>query len=234
MTETVFIIGAGPGLSLGLAKTFGAQKKQKPEGEQEPKRRKIVLFARNAQHLAERVNELRAEGIEADFVCADCTDSSSLAQGIRGALDKFGAPELVIYNTCNITPDTTLLADAAHWPQRFMGDVGGLLVAMQTLAADRAFMEKKGAVIATGGTAGLNQGLPGYLSLSVDKAALRMLVQRLHDEFAPLGIFVGVVQIHTVIRWDGGIGDPMRISAAFADMAQKREDWEVIYGVGTD
>lgn len=213
--KTVFIIGAGPGLSLGLARSWGG------EGAG------IVLFSRSAAHLDALCAKLAEEGISASGETLDCADLETVPERLLAAVHKNGTPDCVIYNTCCIDPDAPLDVDVCGWPKRFAGDVAGALAAVQTLATPE-FAQKAGAVLLTGGTAGMT-GLPGYTTLSVDKAALRMLAKLLHETLLPRGIFCGVVQIATVIAWGSEKGDPMRIARAFRKMAAEKKDWEVVY-----
>lgn len=176
MEPTVFIIGAGPGLSYGLARSWGACG------------RRLVLFSRSRQHVEALCEKLRAEGFAAEGFEADCSNPEGLRRALEAAMTACGVTEVVIYNTCAITPDDLETIDASRWPARFMGDVGGQLVTAQVLSRSEAFAANHGAIIATGGMAGVT-GLPGYVSLSVDKAALRMLVKLLHERLQPSSIF---------------------------------------------
>lgn len=213
--QTVFILGAGPGLSSGLARVFGSDGAT------------VVLFSRSERHLSELSKPLIDEGISVRTMTADCSNAVELKTALLKAQEQFGVPNLVVYNTCNISPDTAQNLDASAWPNRFAGDVAGALAAVQAVAGDE-FAAKNGAVIFTGGTAGID-GLPGYLSLSVDKAALRMLAKCLNQEYAARGVFIGVVQIEPVIAWGSEKGDPLRIAKAFKQFAESKESWEIIY-----
>lgn len=214
-TKTLFILGAGPGLSTALARTYGA------EGW------RVVLFSRNADHLQTLCNDLRRRDIDAHFRQLDCSRLETIAPVLTQSQEAFGVPSCIIYNTCTITPDTLETADALHWPSRFSGDVAGALVTAQTLCTEQ-FARRNGALLLTGGIAGIH-ALRGYLSLCVDKAALRMLAFCLHDDLKAKGIFAGIVQIATVIDWNSRQGDPMRIAAFFRRFHEQRNSWEVIY-----
>ena len=213
--KTLFILGAGPGLSQGIASCYGSSNW------------KIVLFARHAEHLNELCRTLQKQGIDADGCVLDCARLESYCDILGKAVQKVGTPSCLFYNTCNISPDTCFDADVLHWPERFAGDVAGALACAQCICTPE-FSKKNGAFIVTGGTAGMT-GLPGYVSLSVDKAALRMLVKCLHDELKEKGIFAGIVQIRPVIKWEDPKGDPKLIAQCFKKFHQKRSSWETIY-----
>lgn len=213
--KTLFILGAGPGLSTALARTYGS------EGW------RIVLFARNPDHLNALCEDLCKRGFQTHAMQLDCSRLETIAPALEKARSEFGTPSCVIYNTCTITPDNAESADALHWPERFAGDVAGALVTAQTVCTD-AFARLGGALLLTGGTAGID-GLGGYLSLSVDKAALRMLAQCLHNDLKAKGIFAGIVQIAPVIDWNSHKGNPMRIAALFRQFHEQRASWEIIY-----
>lgn len=178
--KTIIVVGAGPGLGNAVARRFGH------EGY------RSVLIARSAPALNGYVKELADEGMEACGIPADATDATSLAAALSEAKNRFGAPDVVVYNVGITTPDENPLT-YDDLMRHFATDVAGAHECIR-LVADDDFAKKKGAIILTGGYAAENP-FPGYLCLALDKAALRNLAFAKNAELADKSIFVGTVMV---------------------------------------
>jgi NADP-dependent 3-hydroxy acid dehydrogenase YdfG len=92
-SETVcLIVGAGPGISLAVARCFGA------EGF------KLGLIARQTDKLEDVSHTLRAEGFDSCTATADAGDEDFLRNAIRSIHDKAGETQVLIYNAFAATP----------------------------------------------------------------------------------------------------------------------------------
>lgn len=89
------------------------------------------------------------------------------------------------------------------------------------------FAEKKGAVLVTGGGLAL-QPYVGYLPLSMDKAALRAMVQALVPVLKEKGIYIGTVQVTGVIGSNDHFA-PKAIAEEFWKLYSKQETNEIVY-----
>ena len=76
---TIAIVGAGPGLGLALARTFGRHGYS------------AALVARNPQTLETLTATLAGEGIGAAWFAADTRDPAAVTQALQDAAARFGA-----------------------------------------------------------------------------------------------------------------------------------------------
>ena len=185
MTRNALIVGAGPGLSASLARTFAGESYA------------VSLAARTPQKLDDLCRETGANA----YAC-DASDTGSVSALFR-TLDAAGStPDLVVYNPSGRVrgPITEVDPDAV----RAALDVtafGAFLVARE--AAKRMLAKGEGTMLFTGASAGI-KGFAQSASFAMGKFALRGLCQSLSRELHPQNIHV----VHFVI--DGAIHNPDR------------------------
>jgi NAD(P)-dependent dehydrogenase (short-subunit alcohol dehydrogenase family) len=112
---------------------------------------------------------------------ADVTDATALKMALDRTIEAHGVPEAVVYNAAVIKPDTAKDLTANELADTFKVNVGGAL----TAAAHLAPHMPRGSFLLTGG---MPQPVPGYLSLSIGKAALRTLTTLLAAEYDHLHV----------------------------------------------
>jgi len=217
MTGLCVIVGAGAGVSLGVAKRFAQ------EGFE------IALLARRAAALAEQVAALTSSGAWASGYVADASTPTSLQQAFDQIKAEIGPPTVLVYNAAAIRqgapaglPVDDLMAD-------LMVNVGGALVAaQQVIPAMRS--AGQGTILFTGGGLALNPNAR-YASLAIGKAAMRNLALTLAQELAATGIHVATVTIDGFVK-PGTHFDPDQIAETFWTLhRQAREQWqpEIVY-----
>ncbi|MGP5608372.1 SDR family oxidoreductase [Arthrobacter rhombi] len=210
--QLIAIVGAGSGVSAGVARKFGA------EGFT------VVLMARRAEALDERVAELKASGIQAHPLVADVTDPVSLAAAFATVEAEFGTPDVLHYNAGAITIGTPLEVSAAEVAGDFAVNVLGALECAHLVAP--AMRERgAGTLLFTGGMLGVNP-VASRVSAAIGKAGLRNLVFTLADELAADGITVGTVTIGGVVQ-AGTFFDPDAIAGSFWDLHTGAETGEI-------
>ncbi|WP_375443837.1 SDR family NAD(P)-dependent oxidoreductase [uncultured Fibrella sp.] len=217
MKKHLLIIGAGPGVALGVAHRFGH------EGFA------VSLVARRAGSLDERAGQLRVAGIDAATYLADVADFAQLAQVIQTVIAERGPVTLLHYNPSVYREATGLTLEPEQFMQDMRTDAGGLLAAVQAVVPAMQ-AAGGGAVLVTGGGAALYPS-GDLLSLSVGKAAVRTMAECLRQTLEPMNIRVATV---TIV---GGVGSndhfsPEQIARAFWDLHQQpRDNWtfETIY-----
>ena len=180
MKKTIVIIGAGPGLGMAIAKRFAEEDF------------KVILASRNENSLKQLGAELTAIGTDVVCKVTDAADREGFAAAIEQIKQSYGTPDVVIYNVVMRSPDTARIT-AQDLVRHFNADVAGAYAAVEGFA-DRAFADKNGVIIFTGGGFAL---YPVWKScaLSIDKAALRSLAYILHEKYKPQGIFIGTVTV---------------------------------------
>jgi short-subunit dehydrogenase len=212
--KIVVIVGAGPGVSLGVARKFGS------------KGFRILLVSRNNKALEELVTNLIEEGIEAFGIPANAADPVSITSAFNLIKSNYGLPEVLVYNaaviklgTASELKETELLKDLN------VNVVGALSTALQVIPD---FVERKsGTILFTGGGFALYPS-KDFASLSIGKAALRSLAFTLGYELASHGVHVGTVTIAGNVDKNTHF-DPDLIAQAYWDMYEKRDEHEVIY-----
>ena len=214
MKRTIFVVGAGSGLGNGVARKFAQ------EGF------KVVLMARREEKLAGFTDEFAQEGYKAAKKAVDVTDFSSFAARFAEAVKEHGTPDVLFYNVGITAPDDKEKLDAKTLVEHYIADVAGAYQAVK-LVCTEDFGAKAGAILITGGGLAL-QPYIDYLPLSMDKAALRAMVQALAPSLNEKGIYIGTIQI------TGRIGSndhfaPKTIAEKFWELYSKRETNEIVY-----
>lgn len=212
--KTIFVIGAGSGLGNGVAEKFVGQGF------------KVVLMARSDKHLADYAAGFTDQGYHVATQTADVTDFDAFADSFRKAIREHGTPDVLFYNVGITAPDDKDNMDARTLVEHYIADVAGAYNAI-SLVNTEEFAEKRGAILITGGGLAL-QPYYEYLPLSMDKAALRAMVQAMVPVLKEKGIYIGTVQV------TGRIGSneyfaPKSIAEKFWELYDKRETNEIVY-----
>ena len=182
MSESVLIVGAGPGLSTSLARLCAS------------KGMKVVLASR----MIEKLNELKKE-INAETIKCDSSNEESVSNLFKEVDKLIGTPNLVIYNASSRPKRESVVDLNPKETQKAINITcfGAFLVAQE--AARRMIKRKNGSIFFTGATAGV-KGFANSSAFAMGKFGLRGLAQSLARELHPKGIHIA----HFII--DGGIG----------------------------
>lgn len=214
MKKTVFVVGAGKGLGTAAGRKFGENDFR------------VVLMARNEDSLKAYAEDFKAKGIEVYTKKADAADDDGLAKALTEAVAEYGTPDTLIYNVGITGPDSEQdVIDTALLRSRYQVDVVGAYNTIQTIATDE-FAGKQGAILITGGGLAMYPSVE-YLPLSMDKAALRAMIQALHPVMKEKGIFLGTLTVCNVIM-PGSTCAPEILAEKYWDLYTKRDNWEVI------
>ncbi|MBP1300393.1 MULTISPECIES: SDR family oxidoreductase [unclassified Curtobacterium] len=161
---TIAIIGAGPGLGLAIARTFGH------EGFS------VALVSRTQEKLDRLAAQLGEEGITAAGFAADVTDRPSLTAALGAATEHFGSVDVLEYSPADTTGGALAPADVRSTtpdnvqPQIEYSLYGGMSAVEAVLPAMRA--AGAGTIIVTTG-AGSVRPAPMFGNVTVGGAALR-------------------------------------------------------------
>ena len=186
--EHALIIGAGAGLSASLARLFHARGLG------------VSLAARTTDDLRALAEEVSAEVTPCDAADADAV------RDLFAALDKRGAPDVVVYNPSARVRGPIADLEAEAVAQAVQVTALGAFYSAQQAArrmAPTGGGEGHGAILFTGASAGV-KGYAQSAAFAMGKFALRGLAQSLARELHPRGVHIG----HFVI--DGGIRNPDR------------------------
>jgi NAD(P)-dependent dehydrogenase (short-subunit alcohol dehydrogenase family) len=178
--ETAVVVGVGPGLGWALVQRFAAAGMR------------VLAVARNAERLARLIADAGSRGaIEAR--AADATRADDVAALFAHVAQRFGAPEVVVYNAGTYQPGGILEIAPEDFERCWrIGCFGGFLVGQA--AARLMVPQGRGTILFTGATASL-RGSARFANLAVPKFGLRALAQSMARELAPQGVHVAHVVI---------------------------------------
>jgi NAD(P)-dependent dehydrogenase (short-subunit alcohol dehydrogenase family) len=183
--RTALIVGVGSGVSASLARVFNKAGI------------KVALTARRAANLADLAKETGAVAL-----ACDATDRSQVTRLFAQLDERFGAPDVVVYNASYRTRGPFVGLDPAEVEKSMtVTAFGAFLVAQE--AVKRMLPRGHGAILFTGASASV-KGYAQSAPFAMGKFALRGLAQSMARELSPHGIHVG----HVVI--DGGVRSQMR------------------------
>ncbi len=212
--KCVAIVGAGPGVSAGVARKFGANGFT------------VILLARNPESLQLRVAELNDAGIDAHAIVADVADKQSVESAFARIRTEHGVLDALVYNAGANTIANPTALDAADLTRDFTINVVGALECAQ-LVAPEMIARGSGSILFTGGLLGVNP-VASRASASISKAGLRNLAFTLSDELTEHNLKVGTVTIGGAVQ-PGTFFDPDLISEAYWDLHTGKSTGEVLY-----
>lgn len=223
MSNTIVVVGFGPGVSSAVARKFGAQGFS------------VALVGRNHDRLAAGVADLERLGVRAAPFQADAGDPAAIRTAIAAARIALGSITVLHWNAFG-GAEVGDLAAASPWAVRSVFDVAvvGLLAGVQE-ALDDLKIEGKGAVLVTNGAFGeLNPSIDKMATMlklggvALANAAKAKLVGLLAERLTGDGVYVGEVTIAGSVAGTptdaSGAIDPTRIAEAFWKLYQARAE----------
>jgi NADP-dependent 3-hydroxy acid dehydrogenase YdfG len=183
MSKTIAVVGAGPGVGLGVAEKFGS------EGF------RVALISRDAGHLADLARQLQARGIEAAGFPADVRDRPALAAALAQAAARLGPIDVLEYGP--VPPReamrTPRLIDVAAEQVQLDVAVLGAITAVQAVLPGM-LAQRAGTLLFTT-AASAQYPVPMTASFGVAAGALLNYVRLLHQDLKAEGIHAGIVAI---------------------------------------
>ncbi|RKT82080.1 Short-chain dehydrogenase [Saccharopolyspora antimicrobica] len=214
MHRTLVIVGAGPGLGMGVARAFGKRGYR------------VGLIARDAERLAASVGELGGLGITAAARPADVADHSALAGALDGLRGELGEIDVLEYSPgpqgapITSAAETTPESAAAQFA---LSTLGGVAAVGHVLPA----MLRRGSgtlLLTTGVSSKVPAPFLGNVGLAM--AGLRNWARALHLELAPKGVHAAAVVIATGITADNAD----EIGERYAELAERPDRAEEVIG----
>lgn len=212
MSQTIAVVGAGPGLGLSIAKKFGANGFR------------VALIARGRDSLDKLVASLKSENIEALGFVADVRDEQSIVEAFSAVKAHFGAVDVVEYSPISMEfiPPSGVTTEIAR--NAFEFQILGAIATVQQVLADM-IRNESGAILLTGGRSSIVP-MARMGSLSPMAAALRNYAYVLNEELGEKGIYAGTITVCCQITPE--IAD--NIADLYWDMFQQRNRPEEIVG----
>lgn len=208
----IWIVGAGCGIGLGIAKTFG-KRGYTP-----------VLITREESILNDMKGILAGHNIHAEGTVAYAGDQSSLTQALQHLESTYGTPDVLVYNASSHTPGYPSTVAPSDMIDDFKVNVIGALTAVQCVLAGMKQLGK-GSVLLTGGGQATHPTAT-LASLGIGKAGLRSLALSLHDELKTYGLYAGTLTISGFVQPNTAF-NPDLIGEAFYQMHKKKTEAEV-------
>ncbi|NKY42490.1 SDR family oxidoreductase [Nocardia cerradoensis] len=210
MTTPVHLaIGAGPGLSLGVARRFAR------EGY------RAVLTTEQEQQAANLAATLVDEGYQALGSAIDLLDPADVARIVTTMGERHGRIDVLHFNPSVWRERDPLELTVAELLEDLTLGVASLLPAVQ---AARPFLHPGSRVLVTG-SAAADRPWHGAASLGVQKAGLRNLVTSLDARLAPAGVRAVAVQINGVLTPTGPFSPPPIAEAMWRAVTRTDQDW---------
>ncbi|WP_299247320.1 SDR family NAD(P)-dependent oxidoreductase [uncultured Aquimarina sp.] len=208
-SKHIIIVGAGPGISMSVAKKFGK------EGYI------ISLISRSADKLIQYSSELNKLGIRNSVFEADSGNYKMMEHQINLAVIKQGAPKMVLYNAFKTSKGTALSYSTDNFHKDFDINVMGA-IRVAKIALPNMIKNGGGKLLFTGG--GLaHYPHEEYASLSIGKAALLALVKLLSQEIQSEKILIGTLTIMGFVAV-GTFYDPDKIAEAYWNLFNTNYD----------
>ena len=157
----IAIVGAGVGVSAGIARRFGGENFV------------VVLLARTAKSLDSLVADLHNQGVDAHGLVADAADSESLTNAFALLEKTFGVPRVLVYNASSNTISNPSTLTGENLLNDFTVNVVGAMESAQ-LVIPQMIERGSGTILFTGGGLALKP-VASRASLSIAKAGLRNL-----------------------------------------------------------
>ncbi|MBZ9643624.1 SDR family oxidoreductase [Streptomyces sp. PSKA30] len=222
---TLAIVGAGPGMGLAIARTFGSRGFD------------VALIARTKEKLQTLVDRLGREGITAAAFPADVMDRASLTDALDAAKARFGSIDVLEYSPAPHSPVPGLTTAAPSQatvdslqPQIEYTLYGAVTAAQAVLPAMRE--AGAGTLLFTTGGGSVNP-VPMLANVNAAAAALRNWVINLHNELADSGVYAAHVAIGVWIG-DGGpegfpTATPEQIAPLYWELHERRDRSEAVF-----
>ena len=205
--KTILIIGAGTGLSLGVARKFGKQGFN------------VGLISRSESNLEKLNNILKSENIQSYYAPADVRNTESLKEAISKLRNDVGSIDVLFYNVADVKAKDILEETSASLIDDFSRNVAAALDAYLLVQND--LKENQGAVLISGGGFALFPSAD-YGSLSIGKAGIRSLALQLHERLKPDNVYVGLLTIANIISESSPTHSPAVLADKFWQLYQDR------------
>ncbi|MCP1427203.1 NADP-dependent 3-hydroxy acid dehydrogenase YdfG [Paenibacillus xylanexedens] len=220
--KTLAIVGAGKGLGLSIAKSFGKRGFQ------------VALVARNVAKLQDMVDELKADGIEAAYFVADIFNKEQIAQAMTNMKEKYGQIDVLEFSPTagNYPPTSVLELTAENARDAFEANVVSAIHVVNTVLPDM-LARKEGALLFTSGLSAMYPvSMMGNIGIAL--SGLRNYVTNLHTSLSAQGIFVGHRSLGLLIKepGTGAINDPDVIAEMWYQAYVEKNVWEEEYPKG--
>ncbi|WP_432877486.1 SDR family NAD(P)-dependent oxidoreductase [Kribbella sp. CA-245084] len=221
--STIAIVGAGPGLGLSIAKTFGRNGFQ------------VALVSRSQEKLDRLTSELKTLDIDAAGFAADLMDRPSLVDALGRIKDRYGDIDVLEYSPAphDPVPGVTMVDPLQVTVENMQPQIDfylhGAITAVQQVLP--AMIERgSGTLLFTTGASSTGP-VPMMGNVGPAGAALRNWALNLNQVLADKGVYVAHVPLSVWIGRGGPESQPDTIAHLYWDLYTERDEAEHLYSV---
>ena len=204
------VIGAGPGIGTSVAKRLAREGLA------------VSVLARSRRTVDGALAALDDGPVQTLGLTVDVTDEAGLRAALDEAVDRFGVPEVLVYNAALIQSDVLgELAARAQLDAWAVNVIGAITAAAHV---GPAMTEVDASTILI--TGGMPEPIPEVTSLSLGKAGVRALTELLARAYEPAGVHVATVTVAGAVA-PGTAFDPDDIAEEYWRLhTQPAGSWE--------
>jgi NAD(P)-dependent dehydrogenase (short-subunit alcohol dehydrogenase family) len=181
--KVALVTGGSRGLGLQMAHALGEAGA------------KIMLSSRKAADLEEAAAELKAAGIAADWIAADCAKEDQTRALADQTLARLGAIDILVNNAGASWGAPAEDHPVPAWDKVMNLNVRGYFILAQQVASQYMIPKKAGRIINIASIAGLNGNPPGMqtIAYNTSKTAVIGFTHTLAAEWGKYGINVNAI-----------------------------------------
>lgn len=161
--KTALITGGSRGLGLQMAHALGEAGAR------------LILSSRKATDLEEAVAELRATGIDAQAIAADCSDEGQIRGLADAAIERMGGVDILVNNAGVSWGAPAEEHPVKAWDKVMNLNIRGYFVLAQQIARNSMIPRKSGRIINVASIAGLNGNVPEVRTLAYNTSKTAVL-----------------------------------------------------------
>ncbi|MEZ8824744.1 SDR family NAD(P)-dependent oxidoreductase [Vibrio amylolyticus] len=184
--KIAFISGATGGIGFQVAKRLGQDGYT------------VVLNGIDAERGVERIAELKAEGINAEFLGFDITDEHAVTENINAIGEKYGCIDVIVNNAGGLGGRSPIEEMSTEFFRNVMALNLDSVFFVSRAAIPFLKKSENASIINFTSNAAWNAGGPGAGIYGTSKAAVHTLTRALAKELAPANIRVNAVSPGTI------------------------------------
>jgi len=181
--KTALITGGSRGLGLQLARALGEAGAT------------LMLSSRKAQDLEQAAAELKADGIDARWIAADCAQDSEIKRLADETLSQFGHLDILVNNAGASWGAPAEDHPIEAWDKVMNLNVRGYFLLSQRVAKNSMIARRSGRIINVASIAGLNGNTPAMntIAYNTSKGAVINFTRTLGAEWGKYNITVNAI-----------------------------------------
>jgi gluconate 5-dehydrogenase len=181
--QTALVTGGSRGLGLQMAHALGEAGAR------------LMLSSRKADDLQEAVAELKAAGIEADYIAADCGKEEDIRRLAQETVKKMGRIDILVNNAGATWGAAAEVHPVSAWDKVMNLNVRGYFILAQEVANLSMIPNGRGRILNVASIAGLAGNPPEMqtIAYNTSKGAVVNFTKALAGEWGQHGITVNAI-----------------------------------------